>query len=144
MTTIAQIHQLTTEDSYKEGWSKFEETIDLTLKPLTDKLKQQVLTAEVPQLEQHMTFVESWRDRVAKILMLANAFVNHGKSHRFLLPGGKNITATDREAYQRGIVGAIICIASYLEDLIKSIDSRVNLCKILLRSEQEAVGNRRY
>jgi hypothetical protein len=76
--------------------------------------------------------------------MLANAFVNHGKGHHFLLPSGKNITATDREAYQKTIVGSCSAVVSYLEDKIKSIDSRVNLCKILLRNELEVTNNRRY
>lgn len=144
VNSLVQILELKTEADLKTAIGEFEATVDNTLKPLTDKLRQQVLTSEVQQLELHMTFIESWRDRAAKALMLANALVNHGKSHHFLLPGGKNVTSTDREAYQKSVIGGISAIASYLEDLIRSIDSRVNLCKILLRNEAEGAVNRRY
>jgi hypothetical protein len=144
VNNIVEVLGIKTEADFKSAVGEFERTIASTLKPLTDKLQQQVLSPEVQQLELHMTFVESWRDRTAKALMIANSFVNHGRSHHFLLPGGKNITTTDREAYQKGIVGSCSSVASYLEDLIKSIDSRVNLCKILLRNEVESNTNRRY
>ncbi len=145
VNTIVEVLGIKTEPEFKAAIGEYESSVILALKPLTDRLSQQVLTSEVQQLELHMTFVESWRDRTAKALMVANAFVSQGKSHHFLLPGGKNITTTDREAYQKSIIGGCSAVASYLEDLIKSIDSRVNLCKILLRNEVEAgVSNRRF
>ena len=145
VSSIVEILKIRTEKDFHEAISEFETTIEQNLKPLTDKLRQQVLTSEVQQLEMHMTFVESWRDRVAKALMFASAFEQHGKSHWFLLPGGKNITSTDREAYQKSMTAGASAYSVYLEQLLKSVDSRVNLCKKLLGNEAEGnVNSRRF
>jgi hypothetical protein len=145
VSSIAEILGFKTEVDFKAAITEFESTVELTFKPLTDRLRQQVLSSEVQQLELHMTFVESWRDRVAKALMYATAFEQHGKSNYFLLAGGKNITSTDREAYQKSITCAATALCVYFEQLLKSIDSRVNQCKILLRNEVESsVNSRRF
>ena len=140
---IVDILKIRNEEDFKNAVSEFEETVLLSLKPLTDQLQRQLLTQEVQQLELHMTFVESWRDRVARFLMLCNAFENHGKSQYFLLPGGRNITTTDREAYQKGIIVTAVSLSNYLENLLRSIDSRVMICKKLLGNELEGNVNRR-
>lgn len=145
VSSLVDILGIKTEAEFKAAIGDFETTIVSVFKPLTDKLRQQVLSSEVQQLELHMTFVESWRDRVAKALMLASAFEQHGKSHYFLLPGGKNITTTDREAYQRSIIAGAMALGLYFEQLLRSVDSRVNLCKKLLGNESEgAINNRRF
>lgn len=141
---LVDILGIRTEADFKAAFSEFEGTIVTTLKPLTDKLQQQVLSQEVQQLEMHMTFVESWRDRTAKALSLVSAFENHGKSHHFLLPSGKNITATDREAYMKSITSGCSALVVYFEQLLRSIDSRVNLCKKLLFNEQESGKTNRW
>lgn len=143
VNSIVDILKIKTEADFIHAVGEFEGTVELTFKPLTDKLRQQVLTSEVQQLELHMTFVESWRDRTAKALMIAEAFENHGRSHHFLMPGGKNITSTDREAYQKSITAGAAALCVYFEQLLKSVDSRVNLCKILLRNEMEGSTNTR-
>ena len=78
--------------------------------------------------------------------MLVTAFENHGKSRWFLLPGGKGITATDREAYQKDMItSATAQVVYFWSSYLGSIDSRVNTCKILLRSEFEgSVNTRRF
>lgn len=145
VNSIVDILKIRTEKDLHDALGDFENAVEQTLKPLTDRLRQQVLSQEVQQLELHMTFVESWRDRTAKALMLATAFEQHGKSHHFLLAGGKNITTTDREAYQKSIVAGASAICVYLEQLLRSLDSRVNLCKKLLGNEAEgALNNRRF
>lgn len=145
VSSIAEILGLKTETDFKAAMNELEGVCDISFKPLTDRLAQQVLTSEVQQLELHMTYVESWRDRVAKALMFWTAFEQHGKSHYFLLPGGKNITSTDREAYQKSITTMAIAKCVYFEQLLKAIDSRVNQCKILLRNEVEgSVNSRRF
>jgi hypothetical protein len=144
VNSIVEILGIKTEADFKTAFGEFEGTVEATFKPLRDKLQQQVLSSEVQQLELHMTFVESWRDRVAKALMFASAFENHGRSHHFLLPSGKNITATDREAYQKSITAGSAALCVYFEQLLRSVDSRVNLCKKLLGSEVESNINRRY
>lgn len=143
VNSLSEILGIKTEQDMNAAIGQFESSLELTMKPLTDRLKQQVLTQEVQQLELHMTFVESWRDRVAKALMYASAFEQRGKSHHFLLPGGKGITATDREAYQRTIVAGASALCVYLEQLLRSVDSRVNLCKKLLGNEEIGNINRR-
>lgn len=144
VNSIVEILRITTEADLTNAMEQFETAVTIGLKPLCDRLAQQILTSEVPQLELHMTYVESWRDRTAKYLMLSTALLSHGQSHRFLIPTGKNITATDREAYMTGLTVTASAISKYLENLIKSIDSRVNACKILLRSEAEGSKNTRY
>lgn len=144
VATIVEILGIKTEADLIQAIQEFESSLTVNLKPLCDRLKQQVLTSEVQQLELHMTYVESWRDRVSKYLMLSNALQSHGESHRFLLPTGKNVTATDREAYMTGLTNGASACCKYLEQLIRSIDSRVNVCKILLRSEVESGKNSRY
>lgn len=145
VNSIVEILKIRTEKDLHEIMEEFERNVYDSLKPLTDKLRQQVLSQEVQQLELHMTFVESWRDRTARFLMLSTAFEQHGKSHYFLLPSGKNITATDRDAYQRSITGLAAATSVYLEQLLRAIDSRVNLCKKLLYNEGEgAQNNRRF
>lgn len=145
VNSIVEILGIKAEKEFIQAVGEFENTIALTFKPLIDRLQQQVLTSEVQQLEIHMTFVESWRDRTAKALMLSSAFENHGKSHYFLLPGGKGITATDKEAYQKSVTTGAAALVIYFEQLLRSIDSRVNLCKKLLGNEAEgSVNNRRF
>lgn len=142
--SIVEILGIKTEADLIQAMQDFETTLNANIKPLNDRLKQQVLTAEVQQLELHMTYVESWRDRIARYLMLSNALQNHGESSRFLIPTGKNITATDREAYMTGLTNVASSSCKYLVELLRSIDSRVNVCKILLRNEVEGTKNTRY
>lgn len=145
VNTISEILGLKTEAELKAAINEYEQSMITCFRPLTDRLAQQLLTNEVQQLELHMTFVESWRDRAAKALMLASAFESHGKSHRFLLAGGKGITATDREAYQKDMITSASSQVVYFEELLKSIDSRVNICKKLLGNEsQGAINTRRF
>lgn len=144
VSSIVEILGLKTEADFKSAFGDFETAVTTTFKPLEDRLRQQVLTSEVQQIELHMTFVESWRDRAAKALMIASAFENHGRSHWFLLAGGKGITATDREAYQKSITAGAAALCVYFEQLLKSVDSRVNLCKKLLGNEAEGNTNRRF
>lgn len=144
VNTIVEILGIKTEADLRNAVGDFETSVEAVFKSLTDRLRQQVLSSEVQQLEMHMTFVESWRDRVAKALMLSSALEQHGKSHYFLLPGGKNITSTDREAYMRSITAGASALCVYFEQLLRSVDSRVNLCKKLLGNESEGNTNRRY
>lgn len=144
VNSAADILKIHTEADLNNAIQEFSDVIDNSLQPLNEALRKQLLTPAVQQLELHMTFVESWRDRVARTLMLATILLNHGKGHRFLLAGGKNVTSTDREAYMKQLVCAAIGYVDYLAETLKSIDSRVNSCKILLRSEVESGKNSRF
>lgn len=145
VNSIAEILGIRTDEALRTAVNELEQSMYDMLKPLTDKLRQQVLTAEVQQLELHMTFVESWRDRVAKCLMFSSALEQHGRSHHFLLAPGKNVTALDRECYQKSVTAGASALCIYFEQLLKAVDSRVNLCKKLLGNEESgAVNNRRF
>lgn len=145
VTSIAEILGIKTDECLRAAVTELEQEMYNTLKPLTDRLRQQVLSSEVQQLELHMTFVESWRDRVAKCLMFASALEQHGKSHHFLLPSSKSVTALDRESYQKSVIAGASALCVYFEQLLRAVDSRVNLCKKLLGNEESgAVNNRRF
>lgn len=87
-----------------------------------------------------MCYVESWRDRVTKYNALTSAFVEHAKSTYFVLPPGKGITAVDKEAHQKKLLAGFVGLRCYTEELIKSVDSRVNLCKKLMGIELDGSG----
>lgn len=143
--SISEILGIKSEDGLRNAVAELEQSINDTYKPLTDYLRKQVLSSEVQQLEMHMTFVESWRDRAAKGLMFASALEQHGRSHWFLLAHGKNVTTFDRESYQKSITAGASALATYFEQLLRAIDSRVNLCKKLLGNEEQgATNNRRF
>lgn len=140
--TILEILKIKTEQDLDAALGNFESDLYRTLKPLRDRLVMQILTQDVPELELHMTFVECWRDRVGKYLSLASCFVEHGESTDFLLPTSKGVTAMDREAYMTKMTKGFSAIKKDLEELIRSIDSRVNLCKKLLGIESEGFNGR--
>lgn len=141
---VSEVRKILTEPELEKALEDFEEATGVLLKPLNDRLAQVPLTTEVQQLELHMTFVESWRDRVAKLLMISSSFVEHSKSTHFLLPNGKGITTTEKEAYQKKLGGGFIAIRDYLVNKLDSIDSRVMLCKKLLFNEGQGNMNKRY
>jgi len=140
--SILDVLKINKEEDLFKALGEFETEYKATLKPLQDKLKMQVLTQDVPQLELHMTYVESWRDRVSQYLSLSSAFVEHGKSSDFLLPSSKGVGAADKEAYMRKMTSGFIPIKLYLEELIRSLDSRVNLCKKILGIEGDGFNGR--
>lgn len=137
INSVVEILRINTETELFKAMSEFEVALQDNLKPLRTKLATQLLTQEVPQLEMHMTYVESWRDRVAQYLSFASTFVEHGKSTFFLLPNGKGVTTPDRDAYTKKMTAGFIGLRDDLEQMVKSIDSRVNLCKKLLGIESE-------
>ena len=139
---VVDILRIKNEDDLFQEMEEFETVLVATLEPLRNKLAAQVMSDEVSQLEMHMTYVESWRDRVAQYLSFASTFVEHGKSTSFLLPAGKNVTVADRDAYQKKMTAGFVGLRDDLEQMVKSIDSRVNLCKKLLGVESELAPSR--
>jgi hypothetical protein len=140
---VAEILDIIKEDELMKEFREFEETLREDIKPLQDFLDKQLFTSDVPELNAHMSFVESWRDRICRRLMLADAFVEHGKSSNFLVPHSKEVKALDREAYVRKISAGMVAVRNYLENLIHNIDSRVNQCKKVLGIEGDIGGRRR-
>jgi hypothetical protein len=142
VSTIRQIISIKNEAELMQQFAEFEEVLDNDLSLLRGALAKQPLTQEVPKLETHMTYVESWRDRVGRRHALVVCFVEHAKSHHFMLPKGKHITSDDRTAYQKSLTAGMVALQKDLEELIVSIDSRVNGVKKLIGIESDIGGRR--
>lgn len=139
--TIAQLLSIRTEEKLMQVLYKLDEQFEEALQPLTQALAKNIFSMDPITLEAHAGLVESWRDRVAKFLMVASALREHAKSDRFELPREKGITENKREAHQRALSGGFDAWKIRLENIIKAIDSRVNLCKKLLGIEAEGAGS---
>jgi hypothetical protein len=135
INAIAQILKITKEEDLLTEFEAFETSLHTQLIELETKLSQSILSTEVTSVQSHMCLVESWRDRVTKYNMLTTSFVDHCKSTYFLLPDGKNVRAIEKEAHQKKLQAGFVGLKAYTEELIKSVDSRVNLCKVVLRAE---------
>lgn len=138
INTISEILKITKEEDLLSEFQQFESALDNNLQALKMKLDSSLTNTDTSQIQNHMCFVESWRDRVTKYNALVTAFVEHAKSSYFIMPAGKGITAPDRDAHQKKLLAGFLGMKSYTEELIRSIDSRVNLSKVLLRIETTA------
>lgn len=133
--TIAQILKITKEEDLISEFEAFESSLHTELIELRSKLSQSILSTEAGHIQQHMAYVEAWRDRVTKYNALATAFAEHAKSSYFLLPTSKEVKTIEKEAHQKKLLAGFIGLRTYTEELIKSVDSRVNIAKVLLRVE---------
>jgi hypothetical protein len=149
--SVRQIFQITSTEDLKHALDQFETELDAKVQPLVDMLQQNMLSTDVTSVELHMSFVESWRVRVVKYLSLASAFVEHAKDSTFLpakatpLEGEEKPTKMseiERDAYRRKMAGGFVALQIYLEGLVDSIDSRVNLCKKVMGIEIDAPRGR--
>jgi hypothetical protein len=136
------IRAITSEDTLMLEFTDLEQQIIEDIQPLREFLNKQVSTSDVPVLHTHMSFVESWRDRISWRLLLVQAFTEHGKSSHFMQVKIKGVTDADRDAYQKKIVGSMTAMKDYLDRLVTSVDSRVNQCKKLLGIEADIGGRR--
>jgi hypothetical protein len=141
--TIAQVLKLHTEEAMQATLFQLDEQYEEALMPLTQALARNVFSMDPQTLEAHSGLVESWRDRVARFLMIVSALREHAKSDRFELPREKGITETKREMHQRTLAGGYEAWKVRLENILKAIDSRVNLCKKLLGIESDATSSYR-
>ena len=140
INTIAQAHGLLTEKDLLDALATFESDLNLALDPLVQQLARNIITGAPQDIQQHMGYVETWRDRVTRFLMVASACVEHAKSDHFEVISEKRVTENKREAYQRRLAGAWVALKIRLEHLIDSIDSRVNLCKKVLGIDAEVAA----
>jgi hypothetical protein len=145
LNTIAQAHGLLTEVDLADALVAYETDLSRELGPLEAQLSRNVITGAPGDIMQHMGYVETWRDRVTRFLMVAAACVEHAKSDNFEAVSDKKMTEERRKSYQRRLAGGWDALYGRLEQLIKSIDSRVNLCKKVLGidSETGALGTYR-
>lgn len=142
---ISQILAMTKEDELLSEIGKFEDALIDELEPLRAELAKDLRTNEVAQIQDHMTYIESWRERVCRYFSLSVTYVSHCKSDHFILPKEKGKTEFDREAYQKRLLAGFLGIQAWLEGILDSIDSRVNEAKLLLRFDEPGnFGGRRH
>ena len=136
VSTIRQILEITKEADLKDQFGEFEDGVNTELHLLIQLLNKDVRTTEVASILDHMTAVERWREKVVRYLSLACAFHGHAKSDHFIVSKTKGQTEFDRNAYQKKLTCAFNGIEVYLEGLLYSLDSRVNVTKKLLGAEE--------
>ena len=90
-----------------------------------------------------MASVESRRQSAVRLHSMCACFLEHSKSSLFALKKGAGISELDRRQKEKFLVAPFEGLTVRTEGLVKSIDSRVNLCKILLRlTDERLTGNR--
>jgi hypothetical protein len=136
VSRVQQILALTKESELMAEMAKFEDAIYEAGDPLLRLLRLDVRSNDVANLLDHMTSVERWRERTTRWFGLATCFVSHCKSDHFIVKREKGISDFDREAYQKRLLAGFLGLETWLEGLVKSVDSRVNLCKKLLGLEE--------
>lgn len=149
MQSIKDVFKIDTVEALTAARDQFEDEITSKLKPLVDKLEQNILSVDVVSIETHMAFVESWRSRLVRIHSLASAFTDHAKDSTFLAAKTNGdtekpikISEIERDAHRRKLSGGFTALQVYLEGLIDSVDSRVNLSKKVLGIEIDAPRNK--
>lgn len=143
MQSIREIFKIDSVESLNAARDQFETEIEIKLQPLVDKLEQNILSSDVVSIEQHMAYVESWRARLVRYHALASGFTDHAKDSTFLTAKladetSKRVPEIERDAYRRKLSGGFSALQSYIEGMIDSVDSRVNLCKKVLGIEVDA------
>jgi hypothetical protein len=146
MQSIREIFKINTVEELNAARDQFEQEIYTKTEPLVVKLDQNILSSDVASIEQHMAYVESWRARLVKYHAFASAFTDHAKDSTFLAAKDsgdtKRIPEIERDAFRRKLSGGFSALQGYLEGLIDSIDSRVNLSKKVLGIEVDGGGKR--
>lgn len=139
ISTIAEAHGLLTAEDMETALLQTEHDLNNALEPLRSQLQVNLLSGDPSDIYMHMGFVESWRDRVARHLVVIQAVYEHSKSDHFELKIDSKPTEFKRDQYRRRLSGGWAALQTGLENLIESIDSRVNICKKRLGVEGDAL-----
>lgn len=131
--SVSDIIAITKEENLIKEMSAFELAAENRMAMVEGLLTQDIKSSNEFAIEKHMSTVESFRQTAVRIHALAMCFLEHAKSQWFTLSKGKEISEFDRHAKQKQMVAPFAGLESRTEGLIKSIDSRVNMCKVLLR-----------
>jgi hypothetical protein len=140
--SIREILKIETAEALQAAFAQLEVDMTAQLSNVDGALAKNILSPDVPDILQHMTYVECWRNRVAKYLYLVDGFVSYSKSSQFSLPVEKGTTETVREAYKKTLAGPYEAMQRRLDNLIDAIDSRVNMCKKKVGMEADGANNR--
>ena len=145
VSTVADIVAITSETELQNEMRAFEKALERRVEPI-EKLLNVDIRAQAESessVEDHMTAIESKRQTAVRIHSLSACFLEHAKSPYFLLKKGPGVTAEDRRSKEKMLVAPFEGLVVRTEGLVKSIDSRTNLCKVLLRLVDERVNNQR-
>lgn len=138
---VAEIFDLTTEDSLKTCFRQMEEELVQAIAPLEKVLDNPVGSMDYQLNHQHADWVGAWRNRLCKYLMLMTAFVEHAKSDCFAIAKAAGVTEEVRKMHRNGLAGPFISWQGRLEKMIEDVDNRVNFCKKCLDSEKKGHQN---
>ena len=136
VNTIAQILDLRTEASLHDAFQLMEAELMAEIAPLEQALEATVQSMDPATNFRHAAFVGTWRNKIARFLMLVTGFVEHAKSDCFILPKAAGITEVARDMHRRGLAGPFVAWQQRLEHMIDDIDCRVNFCKKCIESEK--------
>lgn len=144
VSRVTQILKILKEADLMTEMGKFEDAIYEAGDPLLKLLRLDVRSTDVISLLDHMTEVERWRERVGRWHALAETFVQHCKSDHFLVKKDKAVGVLDREAYQKRLTAGFVGLSLWLEGILDSVDSRVNLCKKLAGLDDHGERSSRF
>lgn len=134
VSTYAQIIAITKEEDLFKEMGALEAAADKRIAPAEKLLNIDVRGSQETTLENHMSQVDSHRQMVVRLHSLAACFLEHAKSSTFALVSGTEAT---KRAKEKQLTAAFEGMVVRYEGLIRSIDTRVNLCKALLRLVDE-------
>jgi hypothetical protein len=144
VSKVQQILALVKEEDLVREMGKFEDAIYEAGAPLLRLLAQDVRSTDVVSLLDHMTEVERWRERTSRWHALAKCFLEHCKSDHFIVIRTKGVTDFERTAYQKRLSAGFAGLETWLEGVVDSIDSRVNLCKKLAGLDEAGSRSTRF
>lgn len=138
VSRVSQILDIKDEKQLLAEMKKFEDSVYERIRPLRVLLVKDIHSSEVASIQNHMSDVERWRETVLRWSSLMKTFVSHCKSDHFIVKRepGMRITEFDREAYQKRLLAGFVGLDTWLEGVVDSIDSRVNMAKVLLRLDE--------
>lgn len=149
MRSIQEIFEINNADDLTAARIQFEKELHEKLRPLKIMLQQNIMSKDVTSIELHMTEVERSRVNLVTYYGLVAGFVEHAKDSTFLISKvgdgdvPKKVTDTERDAYRRKMAGGFVALQIYLDGMIDSVDSRVNLCKKLLGFDSNDFSGKR-
>jgi hypothetical protein len=142
-TTLSEIISIVKEEDLLNSFKLFEEHVNAKLVDVTYLLRTKMSTTDMVYAMDHMVTLSSNRDLVAQLNALAKTFVEHCQSSHFMLfakPGAPTHKASesDRGAHFKKLSAGFKGMYEMLQEKLKSIDERVNICKLILRQLGES------
>jgi len=138
MISIQEALKITNEKELLAVYRELSHEIETRLAPLNEALNLDI-SNEVAKILPHATFVQSYRSLLVDYAAIMKALLNIAKGH-LVLPDKKENghTDKDREAYVKSISSVFVAMEYMLEEKIRCVDERINLCKRMLGLEVNA------